>query len=153
MDTLTPQPGNSGSKSSRSMGMLSNTSHIGSPQESRHQLVQHGAANAATTNITQDAHLKIDRRTGSSKNEIQHALEGGYIHIVINSHQRNVSCTAGVCRVLHDQFIAACNGKPTWSTKAFVCTVHKMGHHDVVSSEIFLCALPDEHPWEWANQS
>jgi len=41
-----------------------------------------------------------------------------------------------------------CNGKPPWSTKAFVHTVRGIEHHDVVSSEIFADEFPDKHPGE-----
>jgi len=48
-------------------------------QECRQQLVHHNAAKAATKNMTQDAHLKIVRKTGSSKNMKQHAT--GFNHL------------------------------------------------------------------------
>jgi hypothetical protein len=59
----------------------------------------------------------------------------------------------GVHREQRNEFIAARNGKPPWSTKAFVCTVRKIEHHDVVSSGIFADEFPDQHPWEWTKQA
>jgi len=48
--------------------------------------------------------------------------------------------------------IAAHNGKPRWSTKAFVRTVREIEHHDVVSSKIFADEFPEKHPREWTKQ-
>jgi len=45
-----------------------------------------------------------------------------------------MKCTAGVRTELHDQYIAARDGKPPWSTKESVHTVHDIEHHEVVSS-------------------
>ena len=53
----------------------------GTQQERRHKLDHRDAANAATKHMTQDAHLKIVRKTGSRKNNKQHAVGGEYIHI------------------------------------------------------------------------
>jgi len=55
--------------------------------------------------------------------------------------------------VLRNHFIAARNGKPQWSTKAFVRTVREIKHHDVVNCGIFADAFPDKHPREWMNQA
>jgi len=137
MDTHPPQPGPSGSKSSRLAGALSYTSLIGTQQERRHQLFHCDAVNAVTKNMTQDAHLKIVRKTGSSMNEMQHAVGFEFIHTVVNRHQFTVYHTAGVRRELHDEFVTVCNGKSPWSTKAFIPTVREIKHHDGVSSGIF----------------
>ena len=53
----------------------------------RHQLVHREDANAATNDMTQDAHLKIVRTTRSSNNKIQHAIGWAYICIAVNGHQ------------------------------------------------------------------
>ena len=90
METQSPQQAASGSKSSRLAGDTSNTSLIGTQQECRHQLVHHDAANAATRNITLDAHLNIVRKTESSKNRQQYAVGCKYIHIVVNGRQLTV---------------------------------------------------------------
>jgi len=58
-ETQPPQPGDSVSKSSRLVGATSNMSLIGTQQECRHQLVHCDAADAATRNMTQDAHLTV----------------------------------------------------------------------------------------------
>jgi len=71
----------------------------------------------------------------------------------IEGGQRLIYCTAGVRRDLHNQFIAARNGKPPFSTKAFVCTVRKINHHDVVSSWIFADKLLDRGPQVWTKQA
>jgi hypothetical protein len=47
---------------------------LGTEQDHRLKSVHHDAANAATKHITQDAHLKIVHKTGSSKNLKQHAV-------------------------------------------------------------------------------
>jgi len=110
MDTQSPQPGESGSKSSRMAGATSNMAIIGTQQERRHQLVHHDAANAATKHMTHDAHSKIVCKTGSSKNKKQHAVGCENIHIKIKGHQLTIWRTAGVRRELRDQIIAARNG-------------------------------------------
>jgi len=68
MATGTPQHGEGGSETSRSMGTSSNATLVGTEQQCRHQLVHLNAANAASENITLDAHLKIIRKTRNSKN-------------------------------------------------------------------------------------
>ena len=64
-----------------------------------------------------------------------------------------ISYTAGVHRELCEQFIAARNGKPPWSTKAFVLTVPQIHHHAVVRSGIFADGLHDEYPQDWTRQA
>jgi len=73
MTTQTPQTGESGSESSETTGTSFNASLQGTQQQRRHQLVHREAANVATENMTQDAHLKIVRKTGSRTNKKQHA--------------------------------------------------------------------------------
>jgi len=90
MDTQPPQPGPSGSKSSRLAGASSSTSIIGTQQERRHQLVHRDAANEATRNMTQDEHLKIVRKTGSSTNKKQHAVGCKVIYIVLKGCQLTI---------------------------------------------------------------
>jgi hypothetical protein len=70
-----------------------------------------------------------------------------------NGGQLTVSRTAGVHRQLRNEFIAACNGKPPWSTKAFFHTVREIEHHDVGSSGIFADEFPDKCPCEWTKQA
>jgi len=84
MYTQPPPPGESGSNTGRLAGTTSNREILGTQQEHRHKWVHHDAANAATKHMTQDAHLKIVRMTGSSKNMKQHAAECEYIHIEAN---------------------------------------------------------------------
>jgi len=81
MDTQPPPPGESGSNTGRLAGATSNTDILGTQQECRHMLVHRDAADAATKQMTQDAHLKIVRKTGSRGNEMQHAVGCEYIPI------------------------------------------------------------------------
>jgi len=153
MDTQSPQPGESISESTRLMATSPNASLTGKQQQCRHQLVHHDGANATTQNMTQDAHLKIVRKTRSSKNRKQHAIGCEYIHIEVNGHQLTVSRTTGIGRELCDQCIAVRNSKPPLSTTAFVRTVCKFKHHDVVSSLIFTDEFRDNHPQQWNKQA
>jgi len=90
MDTQPPPPGGSRSNTGRLAGATSNTEIIGTQQERRPNLVHRDAANAATKYMTQVAHLKIVRKTGSSKNKKQHAVGCVYIHIEANRGQLTV---------------------------------------------------------------
>jgi hypothetical protein len=80
-------------------------------------MVHRDAANAATKHMTQDAHLKIFRKTGSSKNKKQHIVGCEYIHMKANGGQLTMSHTAGVCTEQCKEFIATRNGKPILSEK------------------------------------
>jgi hypothetical protein len=55
--------------------------------------------------------------------------------------------------VLRNEFIAVRDWKPPWSTKASVCTLRDIEHHDVVNSGLFADAFPDKHPREWTKQA
>jgi len=87
METQQPQPAPSGSKSSRLAGDTLNTSLIGAQHQCRHRLVYRDTTDAATRNMTQDAHLEIVRNTGSGKNKRHHAVGCKYMHSVVNSRQ------------------------------------------------------------------
>jgi hypothetical protein len=112
-------------------------------------LVHHDATNGATKHMTQDAHLKIVRNTGSLKNKQQHAVGCEYIVIDENGGQLTLYHTAGVCRDLHNEFITSRKGKPPWSKKAFFRTVREIEHHDVLSSGICADVFPDLSPHQW----
>jgi hypothetical protein len=58
-----------------------------------------------------------------------------------------------VHRELHDQFIAACNGKPPWWTKAFIRTARDIKPHEVVSHESFADEFRDKGLREWTKQA
>jgi hypothetical protein len=103
--------------------------------------------------MTQDAHLKIVRKTGSSKNKKQHAVGCNCILIVANSGQLTESRTASFRRELRNEFIAARNGKPPSSTKVFFRTVCDIEHHDVGTSGTFSHEFPDKRPREWTKQA
>jgi len=90
MHTQPPPLGKSGSNTGRLAGTTSNTEILGTQQERRHKLVHRDAANAAIKHMTQDAHLKIVRKTGSSKNTMQHTVGCEYIHIEANGCQLTV---------------------------------------------------------------
>jgi hypothetical protein len=90
MNIQPPPPGESGSNTGRLAGATSNTEILGTQQERRHKLVHRDAANVATNHMTQDAHLKIVRKPGSSKNKKQHAVGCQYILIEANSGQLTV---------------------------------------------------------------
>jgi len=81
MDTQPPLPGESRSNTGRLAGATSNTDILGTQQERRHKWVHHDASNAATKHMTQDAHSNIVCKTGSSKNQKQHAVGCEYIDI------------------------------------------------------------------------
>jgi len=119
----------------------------------RHHLVHSDAANAATDNMTLDAQLNIVGKTGSSKNEKQHAIRCMCSRIEVHGCQLMISHPAGEQGALHDQLIAACNGKPPWLTKAFGRTVCEMEHSDVVSSEIIADQFGDNNPRQWTKQA
>jgi len=102
--------------------------------------------------MTRHVHLKIVRKTGPSTNKKQPAVGCEYIYTVVNGHQLTVYHVAGVRRELYEKFIAACNGKPPWSTKAFVCILRKIEHHDVVSAGIFKDEFHGKGPPQWTKQ-
>ena len=147
------QPGVIEAESSRTTGASNNVPPCETQPQRRHQLVHHDAAIVATEYMTLDAHLEILCKTGSNKNKKHHAIGCESIHIAVDDGQLTVERTAGVHTELRDQFIAPCNGKPPWSTKQFVRTVHKIEHHHVVSSGIVTDKFGDQCPREWTNQS
>jgi len=153
VDTQPHPPGESGSNTGRLAAAAPNTEILGGQLQRRHMLVYRDTANAATKHVTQDAHLKIVRKTGSNINKMQHAVGSEYIHIEANSSQLTVSRTEGVGRELRNDCIAARNGKPPWSTMAVVRTVREIQHPDVVSSGIFADEFSDKCPCEWTKQA
>jgi hypothetical protein len=90
MDTQPLLPGESGSNTSKLVGATSNTEILGTQHECRHKLVHCDAANVANKLMTQDVHLKIVRKTGSSKNKKQYAVGCEYILIEANGGQLTV---------------------------------------------------------------
>jgi hypothetical protein len=151
MGKQSPLKGKCGSNTGRLAGATTNTAILGTQQEHRHKLVHRDTPNTATKHMTQDAHLKIVCKTGSSKNQKQHAVECEYIHIEANGRQSIVQRKAGACRAPVNKIIAARNGKPRWSTMAFVCTVCEIKHHNVVSAGIFADEFSDKSPHKWAE--
>jgi len=90
MATQTPQPGENSTEPGGSTGVAPNMSLSGTQHERRQQLVHRNTANAATRNMTQDAHLKIVCKTRSSKTKKQHAIGCECIHIKENDGQLTV---------------------------------------------------------------
>jgi hypothetical protein len=83
-------PGAIGAESSRTTGASRNAPLGETQQQHRHQVVHCDAANVATEIMTQDAHLKKVRKTGSSKNKKQHAIGCGSMHICVNDGQLKI---------------------------------------------------------------
>ena len=135
------------------MGASFTASLEGTQQQPRHQPVHCKAANVATDKLTQDAHVFIVHKTRSSTNKKQHAIGCEYVQIMVYVCQLSAWRTAGIRRELRDQYLAACNGKPPWSTKALVCTVREIEHHDVISSGIFADEFGDKRPREWMKNA
>jgi hypothetical protein len=84
MDKQSPLQGKSGSNTGRLAGATTNTAILSRQQEHRHKLVHRNTPNTATKHMTQDAHLKIVCKTGSSKNKKQYAVECEFILIEAN---------------------------------------------------------------------
>jgi hypothetical protein len=82
---------------------------------------------------------------------MQHAVGRESIHTMGNGCQLTIYHGADVREELHDQYIAARNGKPPWVTRAFLHTVRKIDHHDVVSCRMFMDEFHDNHPGEWTK--
>jgi len=114
MAPQSPQHGTGGLEPSGMTSASSNIPPIETQLHCRHQLVHRNTTNAATENITQYAHLTLVRKSGSSMNKKPHMIGCAYSYHQAASHQLTISYTAGVCRELSEQFIAAHNGKPPW---------------------------------------
>jgi len=103
--------------------------------------------------MTQDPELNIIHKTGSTTNRKQHAVGCEYIHTVVNCGWLTVCHTPDVYQELHDQVVAAWNGKPPWSTKAFLHTVREIEHHNVVSSGLLAEEFGNKHPRQWTKHA
>jgi len=68
MDTETLHHDESRTETGQSTSASSNVALAGTQQQRRHLLVHPKAANAATNNVTENAHLNIIPKPGSSKN-------------------------------------------------------------------------------------
>jgi len=147
MAPQTPRHGESGTESSRTMGDSSNMLPTETQLQPRHNWVHRGAEIAATEDMTLDPQLRIVCMTRSSKKRKQHAIGCNSCRIEVHRRQLMMSHVAGVRREVHDQFIAARNGKPPWSTNASVRTLCEIEHHDVVTSGIFPDQFSDIDPW------
>jgi len=69
-----PQQGESGTESSSTMAVSSDTQPAETQLQRRHHLAHHDAANAATKNLTLHTQFKIVRKTTIRKNTKQHAI-------------------------------------------------------------------------------
>jgi len=153
MAAQTPQQGKGGTESSGMTGASSNIPPSETQTQHRHHSVHRDAANATTGNMPLEATLNIVCKTGSCENRKQCAIGCKCRHIELHGHQLQIYHTAGVHRELHDRFTAATNGKPQWWTKAIVCTVRKIEHHDVVCSGMFVDKSSDKNPREGTKQA
>jgi len=87
MDTQTPRKGQSESESSQmTVAACNMLLHERQLQRRRH-LVLREAANVATKNMTQDAHLNIFHKTRSNKDKMQHAMDCEYLHTKLGGRQ------------------------------------------------------------------
>jgi len=73
MAPQTPHHAESGTESSSTMRAYLNMPPAETQLKHRHHLAHRDAANAATENMTLDAQLGIEHKSGSSKNKKQHA--------------------------------------------------------------------------------
>lgn len=96
--------------------------------------------------MTQDAQLNIILKTARSKNTEELLIRCEYIHIVVESFELTIKCTAGVRRELCDQCIAAHKGKPPWWTKTVIGTVTGITLHNAVRFEIFVQQFLNTYP-------
>jgi hypothetical protein len=81
MDAKPRQTGERGSNTGRLVGATSNIEIISTQHGHRYKLVHPNGANAATNYMTQDAHLKIIRKTASRKDWKQLEVGCESIHI------------------------------------------------------------------------
>ena len=84
------QPGVIEAESSRTTGASNNVPPSETQQQRRQRLVHRDAAIVASKNMTQEAHFKIVRKTGSSKNMKQHAIGCKSIQIDVDDGQLTV---------------------------------------------------------------
>jgi len=73
--------------------------------------------------------------------------------MVLEGGQAIMRYTASVRTELHDQFIAARNGQPPWSTNSFIRSVRNTEHHYVISSGIFANVFRNTGPWVLMKQA
>jgi hypothetical protein len=151
MAPQTPYKVASGSESCCAPGAWSYAQIAGPPLRHRLQVAYRNAANPVTENMTQIAHLKIVHKIRSSKNMELYYIGCEWMHFEVVSWQLTIWCTAGVCRELCDQLIAGSTVQPPWFKKACIHTVHKIEHHDVVSSGSVSNESSSKHFCEWTK--
>jgi len=78
------------SESSRTTGTSSNLPLAETQQQRSDQLVHRKAAIAATDNLAQEAHLKIERKTRLSYIRKPHAIGCEYFHIDVEHGQLTI---------------------------------------------------------------
>jgi len=137
----TPQAGLTGSESSQTTDAVFNLPQGRTKQQCRQQLVHCDTANAATTNIIQDAHWMMDLICRSRKHIKKQMIECYYIQPRVDCGQQTIQYTAGVRRDPWDQFVTTNNVQPPWSMNAIIHTVCKIEHEVVVSSRISLDSI------------
>jgi len=129
-------------------GAASNMPSAEIQHERRAHIVHRNGANGATDNMTMDVQLKIVFITGSRKNKKQQVIGYWWSHNEVHGRQLMIWHTAAACRELGDQYIAAGNGTPPWSTKALVRTLLQSEHRDGASSGQFAEDFGDKNPQE-----
>jgi len=105
------------------MGASASTPPAETQLQRRHHLAHRNAANAATKDMTADVLLKIVCKIEHSKNKNQPVIGCEYSRIEVDDRHLTIKHAASEHRELLDQFLAACNGKPPWSTKVCFRTV------------------------------
>jgi len=153
MAPQTPQQGESGTESSRTLGTSSNMPPAETQLQRKHHLAHCDTANAGTANTNLDAQYIIVCKMGSSEMKMQRTIGCEYSRIVVYGSQLIIYPAAGVHGELRDQFIATRNGKPPWSTKAFVRTVCGIKHSDAFGSGISAYEFRDRNPREGTKQA
>jgi hypothetical protein len=103
--------------------------------------------------MTQDIHLQLVHKTGSSRTKEEDAIGCEYNHIEVDGWYIGIRCTVCIDRTVQNPFRAACYGKHPRSTKAFISRVCNIRHHDVVSSGIVVHSMYEKPPQEWTKQA
>jgi hypothetical protein len=153
MDTQPPPQGESGSNTGRLAFSTSNQNILATQQERRHKLVHRNANNAAPKPMTLVEHLKIVRKTGSSKNKMLHGVGCESIHIKAMRCQLSLKYTPGVGREVSNEFIAAHDCNAPLASKADFRTVRKIEHHDLVRAGNFTDVFPEKHRHKCMKQA
>ena len=86
-----------GAESNRTTGRWRNAPNGKTQQQCTLHLVQRDTGIVATKNVTQNAHLKMVRKAGKSKNNKQHLIKGGSFNIIADNGQLRIYNTQLGC--------------------------------------------------------